>query len=263
MPPVILISLISIAHLFVNAQAPFGASAPSGRQLLIQALHALSPNISTSDVTLNGSVHYTAGSVDENGTATLRALVTGAGRLDLDLPSGKRTEIRNLTGTQPTGEWIDPEGVHHAIMFHNLFTEPAWFSPVAAVARVLTTPQLVSTLVGTETIDSQTVQHISISRTPTDSDATAKAFAQLSRIDLYLDFSTLLPQRLSFDIHPDNDAGSNIPVVIQFSDYRLVSGSQIPFRIQRYINNTALELDLQMESATVNTGVSDSTFDQQ
>src|SRR4029077_19138459 len=136
--------------------------------------------------------------------------------------------IRNTTGTLPTGEWIDPEGVRHAIVLHNLFSEPAWFSPVASVARALTSPQLAATFVGTETVDSQTVQHISISRTPTNADAPEKAFAQLSRLDIYLDSTTLLPQSLSFDIHPDNDAGLNIPVVIQFSDYRSVNGSQIP-----------------------------------
>jgi hypothetical protein len=52
------------------AQSPTPTTATTSTQalqLLQQALKALSPNITTSDVTLIGSVHYIAGSDDEDG----------------------------------------------------------------------------------------------------------------------------------------------------------------------------------------------------
>lgn len=239
------------------------ASATQAVQLLHQALAALSPNVATQDTTLTGSVHYVAGSTDEIGTATLKALASGASSVQLDLPSGTQTEIRNLTGTLPTGKWTDFAGVSHNLVLHNLFNEPAWFSPVAAITRVLATPQLVPSFISADPTSAQSVNHISILRTPDDSSAAEVARAHLSRLDLYLDPTTSLPQSLSFDIHPDNDAGLDIPILVQFSDYRSVNGSMIPFHIQRYIDNTALVLDIQLSSATINTGVPISTFGQQ
>jgi hypothetical protein len=259
---VCVLSLSIVAFAQSPTATTTATSATQALQLLHQALAALSPNVATQDTTLTGSVHYVAGAEDEIGTATLKALVSGASSVDLALPSGKQSEVRNLTGVLPTGEWIDFEGVSHALVLHNLFNEPAWFSPVATITRVLATPQLVPNLVGAETINLQSVNHISISRTPDDSSAPEAARAHLSRLDLYLDPSTSLPQSLSFDIHPDNDAGLDIPVIVQFSDYRSVNGSMVPFHIQRYLDNTALVLDIQLSSATINTGVPISTFGQ-
>jgi hypothetical protein len=239
------------------AQSPVTTAATSTQalQLLRQALAALSPNITTSDVTLTGSVHYIAGSDDENGTATLKALVTGASRMELDLPSGKRSEIRSLTGNAPAGQWVDAAGVSHTIAQHNLFNEPSWFSPVATIIRVLATPGYAATYVGAETLDSQGVQHISVSQQPLDATYASQLVPHLSQIDLYLDATTSLPAAIAFTIHPDNNALVDIPVKVTFSDYRAVSGTQVPFHVQRFLNN-GLFLDLQFQSASINSGLS-------
>jgi hypothetical protein len=257
--------LLSVCFVsFGQSPVPTAATATQALQLLQQALTALSPRVATQDTTLTGSVHYVAGATDETGTATLKALASGASSVQLALPSGTQSEIRNLTGNPtgilPTGEWTDFGGVSHNLVLHNLFNEPAWFSPVASITRVLATPQFVASFVGTEAVSSQTVNHVSLTATPADSSAPEAARAHLSRLDLYLDSSTSLPQSLSFDIHPDNDAGLDIPITVQFSDYRSVNGSIIPFHIQRYIDNTELVLDIQLSSATINTGIPVTTF---
>jgi hypothetical protein len=226
---------------------------------LQHALAALSPTTATRDVTLSGSVHYIAGSDDETGTATLKATAAGASRIDLSLPSGQRSEVRNLTADQPAGEWSGHDGTPHAIAYHNLLNEPAWFSPVSAISRRLAGPGFVATYVGAETMDSQSVQHISVSQQPADPSAAPAILPHLTQIDLYLDSSTFLPAAMSFNIHPDDDAGLDIPVEIRFSDYRLVNGAQIPFHIQTLLNN-GLVLDIQLDTATINSGLTSSTF---
>ena len=62
-----------------------------------------------------------------------------------------------------------------------------------------------------------------------------------------------------FNTHPDNDMGLDIPVRIAFSDYRTVNGFQVPFRVQKFLNNT-LTLDLQFQSATLNSGLTSAAF---
>jgi hypothetical protein len=78
-------------------------------------------------------------------------------------------------------------------------------------------------------------------------------------MDFFLDATTLLPAAATFNIHPDNDSGRDFPIEVQFSDYRSVSGTQIPFHVQKFLNN-GLILDLQFSSAAVNTGLSATEF---
>src|SRR5579862_7846213 len=90
--------LLSVCFVsFARAPVTTVATSTQALQLLQQALTALSPNITTSDITLTGSVHYIAGSEDENGTAALKSLASGASSMDLSLPSGTRSEVRNVT----------------------------------------------------------------------------------------------------------------------------------------------------------------------
>src|SRR6266481_8234655 len=71
---------------------------------LQSALAALAGANPVTDVTLSGTAHYIAGSDDETGTATLKA-IAGASRIDLNLSSGPRSEIYNSSGGSPAGTW--------------------------------------------------------------------------------------------------------------------------------------------------------------
>jgi hypothetical protein len=161
----------------------------------------------------------------------------------------------------PTGTWSGPDGANHTIAYYNLLNEPSWFSPVAAISRLLASPETVATYVGAETLGSQSVQHIYVVQQPV---ASASAFMpallpHLSQVDFYLDSATFLPAAMAFTIHPDDDALLDIPIEVRFSDYRSVSGTQVPFHVQKLLNN-GLVLDVQFESATINSGLSASAF---
>jgi hypothetical protein len=253
--------LVAVLALFTfNPQvAQTNSASPQAIQILQQALAALNGSTPTRDITLSGSAHYIAGSDDETGTAVLKATAIGSSRIDLSLSSGQRSEVYNFSAAMPVGQWSGPDGNTHAVSYHNLLNEPGWFSPVTAIARRLTGSGFVATLIGAETLDSQSVQHVSVAQQPFDSSAQSALLQHLTQIDLYVDPATFLPVAMSFSIHPDADAGLDIPVVVRFSDYRTVNGANVPFHIEKYINNT-LVLDLQMQSATVNTGLTVSSL---
>jgi hypothetical protein len=46
----------------------------------------------------------------------------------------------------------------------------------------------------------------------------------------------------------------DIPVAIQYSNYQTISGVTLPLHVQKYINN-GLTLDLQIQSASFNSGL--------
>jgi len=251
--------ILSISQLTI-AQQTASSSTQQASQLLQQSLAALQGNTPLTDVTLSGTAHRIAGSDDESGTAVFKALASGAGRMDVRLSSGQRSEVQNLTATPPTGAWSGPDGASHPIAFHNLLTEPAWFFPAFAIARRLSGSGFVATYVGHESHNGQTVEHVSVSQTSsTQGSPGAPTYQHLTQVDFFLDSTTFLPSAISFNIHPDDNALLDLPMEIRFSDYRVTGNSQVPFHVQKFLNNS-LFLDFQAQSVTPNSGLTGATF---
>src|SRR5437868_5551414 len=81
----LVLALLSISYFTSARQAP--STDPQATALLQKSLFALSGGQTLTDVTLSGTVRRIAGSDDETGTATYKA-ISGANRLDLTLSGG-------------------------------------------------------------------------------------------------------------------------------------------------------------------------------
>jgi len=212
------------------------------------------------DVTLTGRARRIAGSDDETGTAVVKALATGEARMDFSFPSGQHSEVRTNSEKGPAGKWSGRDGTAHTISRHNLMVDSSWFFPALMLRRLSSSQGFAVSYAGNETWDGRAVEHLTVSQQFPGVPARAAALMQrLSQMEIYLDASTLLPSAVSFNTHPDNDAGRDIPVEIRYSDYRVVNGAQVPFHVQKYLNN-GLVLDVQFETAALNTGLSASSF---
>jgi hypothetical protein len=231
---------------------------PQAVSLATQALAALSARTPVSDITLTGTATRTAGSETETGSITLKALGNPNSRFDFVSTSGTSSEIRNASGGPPQGSWITSDGVSHAMAGHNTFTDAAWFAPELTVLSLLSNPNLIVSYVGQETRDGAAVQHLHFAIQSASTDPTGLVQG-LSAEDVYLDASTLLPVALIFNTHPDNDASTNISVEIDFSSYQPVKGVQVPFHIQKLLNGT-LFLDVTVQAANINSGLSETSF---
>ena len=260
--------LVGILFLILSSAQPARpggqtSSNVSASQLLQQSLAALQGNTPITDVTLSGSARRIAGSDDESGTVTYKALPTGAARFDFSYPSGSRSEIHTDISSDLVGSWSGPDGTAHPSAFHNLVNRSDIF-PAFTLAQLASSQYLVVTVADQETKNGHSAYHLSaflqkFPDLPTNSPGLAK---QLTQTEIFIDTSTLLPIAFDFNTHPDDDLGINLPVELLFSDYRSVNGSQIPFHAQKFLNNT-LCLDLQFANARLNTGVSASLFDVQ
>jgi hypothetical protein len=252
----------------VSAIPLFGqvpASTDTQASLLLQHAHAvLASATPVTDVALTGTVRRIAGSDDETGSVTIKALATGESSAEFSFSSGVRREVRSSISGKPEGRWSGPDGVLHVMAEHNLKVEGAWFSPVLLVRRVVTSPNKVLRYLGSETVEGQTLEHVRVAdRNPVIPDKAPPQIAQLvqhlTEMDLFLDPATSLPAKITFNEHPDNDASRDIPVEIRFSDYRVANGVQIPFHVKKFFNGS-LMLDLQVDSAALNSGLPASTF---
>jgi hypothetical protein len=259
MARIVLSTFISFLLSISLAAQQTATSSPQALQFLQRSLSALAGSQPLSDVTLSGTARRIAGSDDESGTVTLKALASGASRVDLNLPSGQRTEVHNLIASTPTGSWSGPDTVSHVIAYHNLLAEPSWFFPAFAISRRLSGSGFVATYVGHEVLDGQAVEHVSVSRSSSQDSPGAPTLQHLTQIDFFLDSGTLLPAAITLNIHPDHNALLDIPIEVRFSDYRPVNGAQIPFHVQKFTNNS-LALDFQGQSVTLNAGLSAADF---
>jgi hypothetical protein len=255
--------VFSFPNLPASQQVSPVASSSQATTLLSQSLAALTGQSVPSDVTLSGTARRIAGSDDDTGTAVFKAIASGAGRMDLSLSSGQRSEVCNVSTTTPGGAWSGPDSISHPIAYHNLLTEPAWFFPAFAIARRLSGSGFVATYVGHETHNGQAVERISVSQTSSAQLALDTPLLQhLTQLDFFLDSSTLLPAAITFNIHPDKNALLDIPVEVQFGDYRAVNGIQVPYHVQKFLSNSLI-LNFQVQTVTLNTGLSASAFSAQ
>ncbi|MHB8413614.1 MAG: hypothetical protein ACYDDI_16940 [Candidatus Acidiferrales bacterium] len=227
--------------------------------MLQRSLAALTGTATVKDVTLTGSATRIAGSDNESGTATLQSTAVGQGRIDLSLSGGQRSEVIDISQSSPVGNWSGPDGAWHPMAGHNLFSDPSWFFPTFLIHRALSAPNYVVSPMDAETMDGVAVEHLKIYQQAGMPTQQAALIQRLSQIDLYLNASTLLPVSISFNAHPDNDALTNIPIQIKFSNYQIVQGISVPYRIQKYIQN-GLALDVTVTSAQVNSGLSAADF---
>jgi len=224
-----------------------------------QSIAALTSGNIVTDVTLTANATWIAGSTNETGTAKLELSGSQLSRLDLYLKTASQSEIRNDSAGFPDGNRVDATGTWYEMAAHQCWTPAAWFSPLAWLQTASGIDAVVS-YVGSETYNGASVDHLHAYRAiSAQSDLASSLLQGLTSFDLYLDSNTHLPLAVGISAHPDDDAGTNIPAAIQFLNYQSVNGVQLPYRLQRFVQNS-LYLDITVTSATINSGVSSSDF---
>ena len=250
--------------LLITCIASGQSQPPSDPQALTfagQSITAMLGNsgIVISDVTLSGTASWTSGSDTLSGTATFLAKGTNESRIDLTSTGGSRTDIRNGTGSTPQGEWVAADGSTGLYAMHNCMTDAAWFFPLLS-SLANSDPTLVFSYVGQETRSGVSVQHLQAYHYSYSKSASTMALTQqLSTMDFYLDASSSLPTAFTFNEHPDDDAGTNTTVEVDFFNYQALNGMQIPIHIQQYVRG-ALMIDVVVSSVVVNSSLPDSDF---
>jgi hypothetical protein len=136
-------------------------------------------------------------------------------RIDIALPNGARTEIRDASAGYVQGEWVNPDGTTGMFAGQNMMTDAVWFFPV--FTSLAGNSNDILTYVGLESLDGHSVQHIRSYITNSSSESST-VLQQLSTMDFYLDSSTLLPYAVAFNQHPDDNQVINIPIKVIYSN---------------------------------------------
>lgn len=231
------------------------ASSPVAVELAKKSLAALIGTTIIHDVTLTGSASTDL--TAETGSITLMALGNGESRIDIALSDGTRSEIRDASTGLFRGKWIAPDSTSGKFAAHNCQTDAAWFFPVFSSLSAGRT--VVLSYIGQETRNGTSVQHIRSFHSGESAGEFGPAMQTLSTMDWYLDDSTLLPVATTFYIHPDNNAGNNLLVEVDYSNFQKVEGAVLPMHIQRFQQGN-LMLDIQISTVAFNTGLNITMF---
>jgi len=238
-----------------------GTKDSTALNLAMIALKAMMPSVALSDITLSAQVIRTVGSGSESGAATLDALDNGDASLTYSLGGEQHAEIANPS-SDPRGAWSGADGAWHRIALHNTWTPAAWFAPALVLKTALDDPQLALLNVGPTRLNGQAVEHLRSWRVLTSlsgSPETLATIQRLSTLDIYLDATSNLPVEFDFNLHPNSNAGVNIPVAVCFSNWQQSSGAFVPFHIQKFLNGSLLD-DISVSSVDFNRGLSSSSF---
>jgi hypothetical protein len=245
---------ILVTGAFAQQATPPAVSATS---VLTQLAAAFAGPTAVQKVQISGSASWHAGSPEDSGTVELTASSNGAFLMQLNLAArGEITETQTGRGSSATCQWSGSNGTAHKIDAGNCWRAALWFLPAFSLQpSLMSTDQVVSDLsVGTVGSSEATYRHLQGQIVPANAatpNTALKALIKQSTTDIGLNPTTLLPAVLTYTAHPDGGAPIPIAIEIRYSDYRPVSGVQIPFHIERYVNG-ALQLDIQVGSATIN-----------
>lgn len=246
--------LLFASSLAVNcyAQNSTGMTPTTAGAVLKGAAHAFSNGVPVHSVTLTGTAEWTAGSDHENGNATLVANADGSYQVTLQLGQGPRTEAQTAFSQGQQCTWAGSDGIVHEGAPQNCALSVAWFLPQVSLFGNLQPQSVVSMLVGNGVsvqnpgIDIRQQQSMAPAYLST---SMAALYTHLTALDIYCDPATYLPISLSYNVHPDADAATDIPVRVQFSNYQTMDGVTVPFLIQRYVNGV-LALNITISAVT-------------
>jgi hypothetical protein len=250
--------LFLLFPLVTSAQSASTRRDPEAVALLSRSLRVITNGVPIHDATLTGTARRIAGSDDETGEVTAKALATGESRVDYSYASGERSESRRMSPTGVVESWSGPDRSVHAVVPHNAAPLSPWFFPGALLQTLEQRADTALEYVGKETRGGRTVEHVTIaSQVPAyhHPRVMLTLLQKSARVELYLDVATGFPVAIAYNTHPDKNLAQDIPVEIRFSDYRPVEGVQVPYQIQKYLNHARV-LDLKVSTTILNSGLS-------
>ncbi len=247
--------VLSLVTLFVaiSLGQTIPVSDPQALSLAQKSMAALTGGAALVDVKLQGNVISILGADYETGSGTFQAKGTGESRVDLSLNKGTRSDVRKVTNGDPVGIWKRNSETSQAYAYHNCWTDAAWFLPALSALAQTANPNFIFSYLGQQQHGSINMEHLRVYQLGLG------PFPQLGTIDFYLDAVSLLPAAVAFKVHPDNGLLTDIPVEVNFANYRPINSIQVPFRFQRMFNGSVV-LDVTVTNAVLNIGLSDSIF---
>jgi hypothetical protein len=225
---------------------------PQAVAALQQAIVAMGTNV-PSDTTLTGTVTLEAGSLTYQGS--IRILTRGTTQTSVHLQA---TES-DWTEVYSAGQAAKTQGANTALLpMETAASTQSAFFPLPILAGALGNQDVACQYIGPEELNGAAVVHIYIWNTY-ESIPALRFLSDFSGTDVWISATSGLPIRIAFIRRSGGGAMPRIPIVVDYSNYQAVSGTQFPFQIQESVNGTVWA-SITLQSVSTNTGLTDLNF---
>lgn len=184
---------------------------------------------------------------------TIRTLGRTAVHVEAKLKDG--TAVRIVNGGK--GVYTRADGKQRQLADLNLVTERVNYIPALSFLADAHATDISVTAAGTDTVKGTTVDVVAIAVSKGADDAQIAACKEVTQRKYFIDRSTGLVLKVEYTHFAEDGAPGRAEVF--YSDYRTVSGMEIPFRQATYINGKLLS-ELTLQSVTFNVGLSSADF---
>ncbi len=206
------------------------------------------------DYTASGTVQITAGGSSKSATFTVKTRGLFQTRETIQAPNGTQDRVYSSgQGSTVASTAVTPVSLEQASSFQTgLFLLPL-------LQAALNNSDTVFQYVGAETLSGNSVYHVRF----WNSYASQKPFqgiSTFSRKDVWLDTTTYLPRRMSFDSRAAE--GAAIPTVhidLDFTAFQSYGGILYPASVTEYLNRTKWA-SFTVQSVGFSTGLTDTDF---
>jgi hypothetical protein len=176
-------------------------------------------------------------------------------RTELQRPEG--TRIRVVNGG--VGGIRNPDGTTRKQFSNNTVAERIEHIPALSILSEWQSSNIEIRYIGPDTLTGNPAQVISVSFIPTSDPTWTEFYRTTTQALFYIDQSTGFVSKIQYQNFAERDSNVSEKVEIFFSDYRVVSGIQFPFKQASYADGR-LRSTVTFSSVAFNTGLSDAEF---
>ena len=206
------------------------------------------------DSTASGAVQITAGGSSNSATFTVKTRGFLQSRETIQAPNGTQDRVYSSgQGSTVASTAVTTVSLEQACSFQSgLF-------PLPLFQGALNNPDTVYQYVGPETLAGVSVQHLRFWNSYA-SQKGSEGLGTFSTKDVWLDSTTYLPRRISFDTRAaDGPAVPSVHIDWNFSAFQDYGGILYPSSATEYLNRTKWG-SFTVQSVVFNTGLTDSDF---
>lgn len=231
---------------------------PQAVTLLQQAVAAMGGSNAiggVQDFTGSGSITYYWAGTEVSGPVTLRGKSGQEFRLDANVPQGTRSWA--VSGGE--GSLQEPTGQKSSIPFSNSWNLANLNAPCLALVAALNDPSFSIVIAGQPVIGGKQLYDLRLQKSFGATDDPSGSLSKWSQRDYLIDPATLTVVAAQDTQYSNDSPRHSFRHQIAFSDYRAVNGALFPFSITETIEGQQTWA-IQLSSITLNSGLTDSTF---
>lgn len=175
--------------------------------------------------------------------------------IEVQTPAGTRSRILN----QGRAAIETPDGKVKRLLSQNTVGERVSYIPLFSLLSEWQLPSTEIRFIGPTTVNGQAAVEIAISSMPTTGTFPPDLMRTLTETHFFIDSNSGLVLKMSYKLYAENHSNRSQNVDVVYGDYKPISGVEVPFRQDAYIEGH-LWYEVLLTSVSFNTGLADSDF---